>query len=118
MKYETSKNINYNCYHKTKVAKMKYITLLGFLTSLLPNKVEMLECYQCIDTKDFECVVNTTAAMISDMISENPDATFINLRNVSEFSECKDLQNKVALCDNSHSCEIVINPDLCGGVGT
>ena len=99
---------------------MKYITLLGFLTSLLPNKVEMLECYQCIDTKDDECVVNTTTApitIISNITAENPDASLINLKNVSELSQCKDLQNKVAKCDNSHPCQIVIIPDLCSGVG-
>ena len=100
----------------TKVARMKYILLLGFLTNLLPNEVEMLECYQCIDAKDFECVVNTSLAVlslwgISGIIPENPDA----INNLKNTYECKEQQNSIVNC--SHQCEIIIDNNICGGAG-
>ena len=73
----------------------------------------MLECYNCIDTKDFECVVNTTFAIsiISSIIPENRDA----LSNLKNAYECKDQQNSIVNCP--YQCKISIYTNICGGAG-
>ena len=83
---------------------MEYIKLLSFLTCLLSNEVEMLECYQCVDIDDFECLVSSSNKSGMD--------TYVNK------SKCKGHQSNIVQCDNSNnSCEITILPDKCGSLG-
>ena len=85
------------------MAKMKYILFTSFLTSLLSNEVEMLECYQCVDIKDFECLVKLNKSGMDTYVNKN---------------KCKGHQSNIVQCDNSyHSCEITILPDKCGSLG-
>ena len=89
------------------MAHMKYILLLTFLACLLPNNVEMIQCYQCVDTEDFECFLNTFKGMgMAD-----------NDVNMGQWVKCKDHQSDIVQCVNFSSCVINNLPNLCGGIG-
>ena len=71
------------------MAHMKYILLLTFLACLLPNNVEMLQCYQCVDTKDFECFLNTVETVnASEGMMRMAD-------NMGQWIKCKDRQSSI-----------------------
>ena len=95
------------------MAHMKYILLLTFLACLLPNNVEMLQCYQCVDTKDFECFLNTVETENTTIGMRMAD----NDVNMGQWVKCKDHQSDIVQCVNFSSCVINNLPNLCGGIG-
>ena len=89
------------------------ILFLSFLTYLLPNNVEMLQCYQCVDTKDFECFLNTVEPVNETKGMRMAD----NDVNMDQWVKCKDRQSSIVHCVASSACYISNLPNKCGGIG-
>ena len=102
-----------SCSLNNQMAHMKYILLLTFLACLLPNNVEMLQCYQCVDTKDFECFLNTVEPVNETKGMRMAD----NDVNMGQWVKCQDSQSNSVHCVDFSSCYINNLPNQCGGIG-
>ena len=103
---------------------MSYVLVRCLVLSLLAQNALFLKCYECMDVKDYDCLVK----FVNDLESINSFNTFpellLQLMRPSLDNRCKGNQREIKECSNT--CQMIAGYDRvvgnstfpwCGGLG-